>query len=68
VFSAVARIFRTPDLRKKIGFTLGIIARKTTYLPTAETTRLYERFPGRIRKTTAEVRSVHPQSARFFAA
>jgi preprotein translocase subunit SecY len=26
VFSAVARIFRTPDLRKKIGFTLGIIA------------------------------------------
>jgi len=25
VFSAVARIFRTPDLRKKIGFTLGII-------------------------------------------
>jgi preprotein translocase subunit SecY len=26
VFSAVARIFRTPDLRKKIGFTLAIIA------------------------------------------
>ena len=26
VFSAVARIFRTPDLRRKIGFTLGIIA------------------------------------------
>src|ERR1041384_2871915 len=26
VFRAVARIFRTPDLRKKIGFTLGIIA------------------------------------------
>lgn len=26
MFSAVARIFRTPDLRKKIGFTLGIIA------------------------------------------
>jgi preprotein translocase subunit SecY len=26
LFSAVARIFRTPDLRKKIAFTLGIIA------------------------------------------
>ena len=26
MFSAVARIFRTPDLRKKIGFTLGIVA------------------------------------------
>ena len=26
MFSAIARIFRTPDLRKKIGFTLGIIA------------------------------------------
>jgi preprotein translocase subunit SecY len=26
VFRAVARIFRTPDLRKKIGFTLGIVA------------------------------------------
>jgi preprotein translocase subunit SecY len=26
VFSAIARIFRTPDLRRKIGFTLGIIA------------------------------------------
>jgi preprotein translocase subunit SecY len=26
VFSAVARIFRTPDLRKKIGFTLAIVA------------------------------------------
>ncbi len=26
MFSAVARIFRTPDLRKKIGFTLAIIA------------------------------------------
>ncbi|ONI61422.1 preprotein translocase subunit SecY [Okibacterium fritillariae] len=26
MFSAVARIFRTPDLRRKIGFTLGIIA------------------------------------------
>lgn len=26
MFRAVARIFRTPDLRKKIGFTLGVIA------------------------------------------
>ena len=26
MFSAIARIFRTPDLRKKVGFTLGIIA------------------------------------------
>jgi preprotein translocase subunit SecY len=26
VFRAVARIFRTPDLRKKIGFTLALIA------------------------------------------
>ena len=26
MFSAIARIFRTPDLRKKIGFTLGIVA------------------------------------------
>lgn len=26
MFSAVARIFRTPDLRRKIGFTLGIVA------------------------------------------
>lgn len=26
MFSAVARIFRTPDLRKKIGFTLAIVA------------------------------------------
>jgi len=26
VFRAIARIFRTPDLRRKIGFTLGIIA------------------------------------------
>jgi preprotein translocase subunit SecY len=26
VFKAVARIFRTPDLRRKIGFTLGIVA------------------------------------------
>ncbi|MGO1920885.1 MAG: preprotein translocase subunit SecY, partial [Microbacterium sp.] len=26
MFSAIARIFRTPDLRRKIGFTLAIIA------------------------------------------
>ena len=26
MFRAVARIFRTPDLRRKIGFTLGIVA------------------------------------------
>jgi preprotein translocase subunit SecY len=26
VFRAIARIFRTPDLRRKIGFTLGIVA------------------------------------------
>ena len=26
MFSAIARIFRTPDLRRKIGFTLGIVA------------------------------------------
>jgi len=26
LFSAIARIFRTPDLRRKIGFTLGIVA------------------------------------------
>ncbi|MDJ0324093.1 preprotein translocase subunit SecY [Cryobacterium sp. PH31-AA6] len=26
MFSAIARIFRTPDLRKKIGFSLGIVA------------------------------------------
>jgi len=26
VFNAIGRIFRTPDLRRKIGFTLGIIA------------------------------------------
>ncbi|MGO2664583.1 MAG: preprotein translocase subunit SecY, partial [Mycetocola reblochoni] len=25
MFSAIARIFRTPDLRRKIGFTLGVI-------------------------------------------
>jgi preprotein translocase subunit SecY len=35
LFSAVARIFRTPDLRRKIGFTLGIIAlyRLGTFVP-----------------------------------
>ena len=26
MFSAIARVFRTPDLRRKIGFTLAIIA------------------------------------------
>ena len=26
LFSAIARIFRTPDLRRKIGFTIAIIA------------------------------------------
>ena len=26
MFSAIARIFRTPDLRRKIGFSLGIVA------------------------------------------
>ena len=26
MFSAIARIFRTPDLRRKIGFTLAIVA------------------------------------------
>jgi len=26
LFRAVARIFRTPDLRRKIGFTLAIVA------------------------------------------
>jgi preprotein translocase subunit SecY len=26
LFSAIARIFRTPDLRRKIGFTLAIVA------------------------------------------
>jgi preprotein translocase subunit SecY len=26
LFSAIGRIIRTPDLRRKIGFTLGIIA------------------------------------------
>lgn len=36
MFSAIARIFRTPDLRKKIGFTLGIIAlfRLGSFVPT----------------------------------
>jgi preprotein translocase subunit SecY len=36
LFSAIARIFRTPDLRKKIGFTLGIIAlfRLGSFVPT----------------------------------
>jgi len=36
VFSAVARIFRTPDLRKKIGFTIGMIAlfRLGSFIPT----------------------------------
>ncbi|WP_104083769.1 preprotein translocase subunit SecY [Cryobacterium sp. Y11] len=36
MFSAIARIFRTPDLRKKIGFTLGIIAlfRLGSFIPT----------------------------------
>ncbi|HAS33040.1 MAG TPA: preprotein translocase subunit SecY, partial [Microbacterium sp.] len=26
MFSAIARVFRTPDLRRKIAFTLAIIA------------------------------------------
>jgi preprotein translocase subunit SecY len=36
LFSAIARIFRTPDLRRKIGFTLGIIAlyRLGSFIPT----------------------------------
>src|SRR5690606_33297862 len=36
LFSAIARIFRTPDLRRKIGFTLGIIAlyRLGAHVPT----------------------------------
>ena len=36
MFRAVARIFRTPDLRRKIGFTLGIIAlfRLGSFIPT----------------------------------
>ncbi|MEX1079703.1 MAG: preprotein translocase subunit SecY [Homoserinimonas sp.] len=36
MFRAIARIFRTPDLRRKIGFTLGIIAlfRLGSFIPT----------------------------------
>jgi len=36
LFSAIARIFRTPDLRRKIGFTLGVIAlyRLGSFIPT----------------------------------
>ncbi len=36
MFSAIARIFRTPDLRRKIGFTIGIIAlfRLGSFIPT----------------------------------
>jgi preprotein translocase subunit SecY len=36
LFSAIARIFRTPDLRRKIGFTLAIIAiyRLGSFIPT----------------------------------
>jgi preprotein translocase subunit SecY len=36
VFRAIARIFRTPDLRRKIGFTIGIIAlfRLGSFIPT----------------------------------
>ena len=36
MFGAIARIFRTPDLRRKIGFTLGIIAlfRLGSFIPT----------------------------------
>ena len=36
MFSAIARIFRTPDLRKKIGFTLALIAlfRLGSFIPT----------------------------------
>ena len=36
MFSAIARIFRTPDLRRKIGFTLGVIAlyRLGSFIPT----------------------------------
>ena len=26
MFNAIGRIFRTPDLRRKLGFTLGIVA------------------------------------------
>jgi preprotein translocase subunit SecY len=36
VFGAIARIFRTPDLRRKIGFTLGVVAlfRLGSFIPT----------------------------------
>jgi preprotein translocase subunit SecY len=36
VFRAIARIFRTPDLRRKIGFTIGIMAlfRLGSFIPT----------------------------------
>jgi preprotein translocase subunit SecY len=36
LFSAIARVFRTPDLRRKIAFTLGIIAiyRLGAHVPT----------------------------------
>lgn len=36
MFSAIARIFRTPDLRRKIGFTLGVITlyRLGSFIPT----------------------------------
>ena len=36
MFRAIARIFRTPDLRRKIGFTIGIIAlfRLGSFIPT----------------------------------
>jgi len=36
LFSAIARIFRTPDLRKKIAFSLGIVAlfRLGSFIPT----------------------------------
>jgi preprotein translocase subunit SecY len=36
LFSAIARIFRTPDLRRKIGFTLGVITlyRLGSFIPT----------------------------------
>ena len=36
MFSAIARVFRTPDLRRKIAFTLGIIAiyRLGAHVPT----------------------------------
>ncbi|MCK6068167.1 MULTISPECIES: preprotein translocase subunit SecY [Microbacterium] len=36
MFSAIARVFRTPDLRRKIGFTLGVIAiyRFGAHIPT----------------------------------